>query len=89
MVGFLVYFSLRKHNQIYGNFLSNHKNKNIYIYIFLGIFKKNKNFGFPYCSSCEDLSIDVAINYYCRTDIDEARVISALQHKSKFNIDVS
>ena len=59
------------------------------IYIFLGIFKKNKNFGFPYCSSCEDLSIYVAINYYCRTDIDEARVISALQHKSKFNLDVS
>ena len=24
------------------------------------------------------------INYYCRTDIDEARVISALRHKSKY-----
>ena len=28
------------------------------------------------------------INYYCRSDIDEARVILALQHKSKFNLDV-
>ena len=27
-------------------------------------------------------------NYYCMTDIDEARVISALQHKSKFNSDL-
>ena len=26
----------------------------------------------------EDLSIDVAINYQCRTDIDKAKVISAL-----------
>ena len=25
------------------------------------------------------------INYYCRTDIDEARVMSALRHKPKFN----
>ena len=35
-------------------------------------------------STCEDLLID----YYCRTDIDKARVISALQHKSKFNFDL-
>ena len=28
------------------------------------------------------------INYYCRTDIDEARVISAFQHKSKFNFEL-
>ena len=33
--------------------------------------------GFPCCSTREDLSIDVSIIYYCRTDIDEARVISA------------
>ena len=38
---------------------------------------------FPCCSTREDLSIDF-INYYCRTDIDEAKVISALRHKSKF-----
>ena len=25
------------------------------------------------------------LNYQCRTDIDEAQMISALQHKSKFN----
>ena len=28
------------------------------------------------------------INYLCRTDIDEARVISALRHKSKFNLEL-
>ena len=28
------------------------------------------------------------INYYCRTDIDEARVISAFRHKSKFNFEL-
>ena len=33
----------------------------------------------------EDLSIDVSISYYCSTDIDETKVISALRHKSKFN----
>ena len=27
----------------------------------------------------------LAIYYYCTTDIDEAKVISELQHKSKFN----
>ena len=32
---------------------------------------------FPCCSTCEDLSIDVSI-IYCRTDIDEAMVISFL-----------
>ena len=31
---------------------------------------------FPCCSTREDLSIDVATNYKCSTDIDEARVIS-------------
>ena len=25
---------------------------------------------------------------YCRTDIDKAKVISALSHKSKFNLDL-
>ena len=28
------------------------------------------------------------INNYCRTDIDEARVISAFRHKSKFNLEL-
>ena len=32
----------------------------------------------------EDLSIDVSNSYQCRTDIDEAKVISALQHESKY-----
>ena len=42
----------------------------------------NKIFMFP-CCTLEDLSIDVSINK-C-TDIDEAKVISALCQKSKFN----
>ena len=44
--------------------------------------KNNKIFWFPCCSTREDLSVD--INYLCRTDIDEAKVISALCQKSKF-----
>ena len=39
----------------------------------------------------EDLSIDVSITnvaLLCRTDFDEANMISALQHKSKFNLDL-
>ena len=40
-------------------------------------------FGFPCCSTREDLSIDE-----CSTDIDEAKVISALRHKSKFNLEL-
>ena len=28
------------------------------------------------------------INYQCMTDIDEAKVIPALQHKSKFNFEL-
>ena len=96
--------------------------------------KKNQIFGFPWCSTREDHSIDVSItnvgliltklrwfqlfaknqnskfelfwkkksnfwvsmvyyswrpfhwciNYWCRTDIDEAKVISAIRQKSKF-----
>ena len=34
--------------------------------------------GFPWCSTREDLSVDVSISYSCRTDIDEARAISFL-----------
>ena len=33
----------------------------------------------------ENLSYHLATNYYCRTDINEARVIPALPHESKFN----
>ena len=40
-------------------------------------------FGFPCCSTREDLSIDVSITNV-GLDIDEAKVISALRHKSKF-----
>ena len=39
--------------------------------------KKNLIFGFPCCSTREDLSIDVLITN-CRTDIDEERMISFL-----------
>ena len=47
--------------------------------------KKNQIFGFPWCSIREDHSIDVLItNVGVRTDIDEAKVISALRQKSKF-----
>ena len=39
--------------------------------------KRKQIFGFPCCSTRENLSIDVSIsgNYYYRTDIDEAMVI--------------
>ena len=40
--------------------------------------KKKSNFGFPCCTTHEDLSTE------CRTDIDEAKVISAFRQKSKF-----
>ena len=48
--------------------------------------KKIQINGFPLCSTREDLSIDVSIANVgvSRTDIDEAKVISALRHKSKF-----
>ena len=92
--------------------------------------EKKSNFWFPWCSTREDLSVDVSItyvglvflgvrtefnfvdfqlfeknshfwvsmkkyswrpfhwciNYYCRTDIDEAKVISAIRQKSKFKL---
>ena len=48
---------------------------------------KKSNFWFPCCSTREDLSTDVLITTNCRTDIDEAKVISALWHKSKFNFE--
>ena len=35
-------------------------------------------FGFPCCSTYENLFYHVPISCYCRTDIDEARVISFL-----------
>ena len=41
-----------------------------------------------YSSTREDLSIDASISYYCRTDIEEARMIFALRHKSKFNFEL-
>ena len=34
-------------------------------------------FGFPCCSNREDLSIDVSITIIGRSDIDEAKMISA------------
>ena len=37
--------------------------------------KENQIFGFPCCSTHEDLSIDRYIIFYCITDIDKARVI--------------
>ena len=43
--------------------------------------KRNQFFGFPCCSTRENLSNHVANSYYYRTDIDEARVISTLHHK--------
>ena len=48
--------------------------------------KKNRISGFPWCSTREDLSIDVSITNVgdSRTDIDETKVISALRQKSKF-----
>ena len=39
---------------------------------------------FPWCSTREHLSIDVSITICIRADIDEAKVISALSHMSKF-----
>ena len=41
--------------------------------------KEIQIFGFTGSSTRGDLSIDICINYYCRTDIDEARVISFLR----------
>ena len=46
--------------------------------------EKNWICGFLCYITSEDFLIDVAINYKSRTDIDEAKVISALRHKSKF-----
>ena len=43
---------------------------------------------FPCCSTLEDLSIDVSI-IQCRADIDEAKIISALCLKSKFEFRTS
>ena len=39
---------------------------------------------FPWCTTREHLSIDVSITICIRADIDEAKVISALSHMSKF-----
>ena len=47
--------------------------------------KKIHIFGFLWWSTREDHSIDVSITN-CRTDIDEAKVISALRQKSKFEL---
>ena len=41
-------------------------------------------FGFPCCSTREDLSIDISITNVGLIAIDEAKMISAFQHKSKF-----
>ena len=38
--------------------------------------KEIQIFGFPHCSTREDLSIDVSINNVASTDIDETKVIS-------------
>ena len=44
----------------------------------------------PCCSTRDDLSIDVSITNVrqCMIDIDEAKVISARQYKSKYNFDI-
>ena len=52
----------------------------------VSIFLKKIIFWFPWCNTRENLSIDVSITG--RTDIDEAMVVSALWHKSKFNLDL-
>ena len=44
--------------------------------------EKNQIFGFPWCSTGEDLSIDVSITNVGLI-FDEARVISALRQKLK------
>ena len=50
---------------------------------------KHQIFGFSCYITREDLSIDAPItNVGLRTDIDEAKVISALWHKSKFNFEL-
>ena len=36
----------------------------------------------------KSLSNHVTTNYYCKTNVDEVKVISAFQHKSKFNFDL-
>ena len=43
--------------------------------------KKNQIFVFPCCSTYSWRPFHWCINYYCRTDIDEARVISAVRHE--------
>ena len=47
------------------------------------IWKKNSNFWVPMLQYSRR-PFHWCISYWCRTDIDEAMVISALQHKSKF-----
>ena len=51
-----------------------HKSK----FEFRTFLKKYSNFWVSCCNTREDLSIDVSITNACRTDIDEARVISFL-----------
>ena len=50
----------------------------------LNFLNKIHIFGFPWCSSYSWRPFHWCINYKCRTDIDEAKVISALRQKSKF-----
>ena len=45
-------------------------------------------FKFPWCSTHEPLSIDALIITTEGLIINEASVISALQHKLKFNLDL-
>ena len=48
--------------------------------------KKNPIFGFPWCSSYSWKPFHWCINYWCRTDIDKAKVISALCQKTNFKL---
>ena len=55
----------------------------------LSIINSNiKIFGFPCCSTWKPFHWCINNYCYCRTDIGESTVISALQHKSKFNFDL-
>ena len=55
--------------------------------LLLTYFQEIYIFGFPYFSTREDLSIDASITNVGLIAIDKAKVISARQHKSKFNFE--
>ena len=51
-------------------------------------YKKNQIFGLQRCSTHEDLSIDVLIRYYCKTDIERARVISFFRAQTRHDFGI-